>query len=623
MHPPRKAGVHDDSLAILLWDHALSLLPPHDLQRTTLALTRALGPHSIISPALVWRHLRLTRETQAWQAISSLRKLHQGVAGAVQSVEIEVWRDDPQLLVNLLLALTAVRSVFLTIGPLFAPEHTDELLDPASAMRSKRWSKTEQLWFRFNPYCMERSYYTFLKGAYFDSALHSLSRWPAEAAPSLRRLAFVQDLSPTHGVVKKETPAFGLHEIEAELELIAQTQPSASRKYGRKKVEGKLDFAQPIVFFQLSCITTLALSPVGSVLEHLVLRLPRRNLLTALTDHILRPGRHPFASIRHLDLSTTHIIDDARFPTLLRMHPTLEHLVIDRCTGLIGPEAVEETTAVATLKWLGKCCAGIGLARAEEALRAWRRIVKERPADAPNLPHSAAPPIRNGTRARTRSPAATTSDSSSSPAIDKLVPPVKELFVIPPPSVLSSLGCGLHDLPPSLRASWSHAFFSGYADAIDRTTTRIEEYLERWALWRETGKLADETRRMVTFASALPKDSPWVDWAYVDPDPTFARFLDERGLVVVEPNVAVELLGQIKAKEEAFRFCTVPDCSNAPGVPHLSLSRIGKETVEERAQREKRVWEQEKREEAEWRRPEREHEKGCAHLASRRAWAVE
>lgn len=120
---------------------------------------------------------------------------------------------------------------------------------------------------------MERSYFVFLKGTYFDSIVHNLARFSKETAPRLNRLEFVQDLSPNHGSKKKkETPAFGLHEmrqeldnVEAEMDLRidASRQPPASGKFARKSVEenGKMDFAQPIVRLrsQLRALTRVQL----------------------------------------------------------------------------------------------------------------------------------------------------------------------------------------------------------------------------------------------------------------------------------------------------------------------------------------------------------------------------
>lgn len=67
-------------------------------------------------------------------------------------------RDDPQLLANLLGSFPKVTALETTVGPLFAPEQLEELLE-----KPKWRSAIEQLAFRFNPYVEERSYYTFLK----------------------------------------------------------------------------------------------------------------------------------------------------------------------------------------------------------------------------------------------------------------------------------------------------------------------------------------------------------------------------------------------------------------------------------------------------------------------------
>lgn len=268
-----------------LWDYVLTFLEPTSLQSTALSLSRAI-PSSSISPSLLWRHLHLSRESQALQCISKLRRMDQGVRESIKSVRAMAFRsvsiidhsislsqrrvkhkyvnsEDPQQLVNLLLSLPSARSLQLHIGPLFSPEQLDELLTPLSSLRSRRFTSLSQLSFRFNPYCMERSYFVFLKGTYFDSIVLNLSSWTLDTAPKLKRLDFTQDLSPNHGVKRKDTPAFGLHEIRQELNeieekeleeeeeriMMASRQPPASGRFGRKnKIEnGKMDFAQPIV----------------------------------------------------------------------------------------------------------------------------------------------------------------------------------------------------------------------------------------------------------------------------------------------------------------------------------------------------------------------------------------
>ncbi|GEM07285.1 serine threonine protein kinase [Rhodotorula toruloides] len=620
-----------------LWDHVVAQLPADEVQHTSLALSRALPRTAHVSNALFWRHIRVNREGQAWQIIQKLRQ-EDGAA-----------EDDPQLLVNLLLALPSLRAISLTVGPLAAPEQLEELLDPAGIKRTGRWKQLEQLAFRFNPYCAERSYYTFLKGAYFDTAPLSLSRLSRSDLPSLRRLSFIQDLPPTHGATKKETPAFGLHELEAELDQLRLEEIKASvpvsGKYGRKAAQGKMEFAQPIVFFQLSCLTRLATSSIGAQLTHLTFRLPRRNLLPSLTDFAPSLPLSPsFPSLKHLDLSTTHVLDDARLPLLLKLHPTLEMLVLDRCSGLISKEAVEEPTAFATLRWLGKCCAGVGLARADDIVRAWRRISKERPADAPNIPASAAV-----------APSGATND-------EKLVPPVRDILVLPPPSRLRSLGLGLHDsLAPHLVKGWTNSFSEGYEDMLGKTVDRAEDVKDRWERWARTnGRLEEGTRRVGIFREAVSED--WIKQYFpqlfdedgvekhathggtddlalsLDPDPLFSRFCYTRRLLPLPyfyspsastplvASLALNLISNVEAHAADFAFCPVPDCSNAPGVPHLTLSQVGKEDIEERRKREKEVWEKEKREEwgpGGWRKDESEHRGKCAHLEGHRTWGVE
>lgn len=278
-----------------LWDHVLLQLDPDELQHTTLALSRALGNRVSISRAVWWRHLAVTRQGQAWQCIQQLRNEPQGTR--VESLTVQLWREDQQLLVNLALAppLESVRALSLTVGPLAAPEHVQDLLDPVALRRNpNRFRKLEQLAFRFNPYCQERSYYTFLKvrsppvratwthhtltcpdraqGAYFDVAPLALAAIGTSEMPQLRRLSFIQDLPPTHGSVKKETPAFGLppqQQLEdgmAGLDLQgagggsnggnedgAESDPEpapvqiAGKYVGKRRKGDKMDFAQPIV----------------------------------------------------------------------------------------------------------------------------------------------------------------------------------------------------------------------------------------------------------------------------------------------------------------------------------------------------------------------------------------
>lgn len=75
-----------------LWDHALSLLSPYDLQPAALALTCALEGSAHVSRALLWRHLVVKKEGGALKAIGMLREAGEGMAQAVRTARIEVWR---------------------------------------------------------------------------------------------------------------------------------------------------------------------------------------------------------------------------------------------------------------------------------------------------------------------------------------------------------------------------------------------------------------------------------------------------------------------------------------------------------------------------------------------------
>jgi len=538
--------------------------------------------------------------------------------------------------------LPNVASLRLTVGPLFAPENVEELLGAPPSDTSfgsepvpPPWqANIEQLWFRFNPYVAERSYYTFLKGKYFDTTATTLASWPDGAAPRLRRVALEQDLPPTHGQTKKSVPAFGLAQLDAALDEIAPQPTRVTR------AEGKMDFAQPIVLFKLFCLTTLAVSPVGRQLEHLVLRLPRRNLLVALTA-FADPAAHPFNALTHLDLSTSHVpSDDLRLPALLRLMYRLEHLVLDRCSGLIGPREADTEPALITLRWLAKCCGGNGLGRAEEAHRAWRRLIKERPTGVP-APGPAVD-VRTGAPAKekrkggrsgyamaprslgTREEAQPVTSSVAPQWKEMPLPVVRDVLVIAPTPKLKSLGLGLFDVPPATEKLWQETFHTSYGSAIDKVAEKIEAGLEQWDLWCRRGKVDQGSCRMVTFRDAVPAGSRWVDWDRAEPDDAFDAFCAQRELVVITPAAAGDILQELRQKRDAFVVCTVPDCSNAAGVPHLSLEAMkgsGKENVQQRAKRERELWEREARERAEWRRPAAEHREGCGHVAGREGWA--
>lgn len=220
------------------------------------------------------------------------------------------------------------------------------------------------------------------------------------------------------------------------------------------------------------------------------------------------------ASLRHLDLSTTHMISDsmfsqpssrikltvmrvaARLPLLLRLYQ-LEHLVLDRCSGIIKIAEIEEPTAFETLRWLGKCCAQQNTTKADEVMRVWKRMMKERPTGTVAL----GPPGSVSTiKSRRLAIKQALADLPPAPAIKLDLPPmVKEVIFVPLPSTLKSLCLGLYSLPLSVIDVWSEHFHSGYADSKSKIIKKLEDSLGRWEALRKSGKLETGEKRIVCF----------------------------------------------------------------------------------------------------------------------------
>ncbi|SCZ99070.1 BZ3500_MvSof-1268-A1-R1_Chr7-1g09382 [Microbotryum saponariae] len=657
------SGQGAPQLPVELLEYILLMLSRTDLQPTTLAVIKACFRMSLLSSALLLRHLRITRPGQAAQCLAKLRQQPRWPA-LVRTAVVECWsfhcmeylsdricyrnRDDPQLIINLVAALPVLTSLRMTIGPMFAPDHLEEMLERPTFRAS-----IQQLWLRFNPYVLERSYYSFLKvrclpsrtgskGAYFDTAPLAIAQWPVEAAPHLRCLAYAQDLLPSHGIVRRPTPAFGLQELTDSLDEFGAEPPATSASLTpdkppiqlpdtsgprlAKRLEAeKADFAQPIVFHRLYCITALATSPIGSQLTHLVLRLPRRNVLLSLTAYIVWPPPRPFASLLSIDLSTTHIVADQRLPLFLRLHPNLRHLTLDRCSGLIGDREADQPAAINTLKWLGHTCASIGKTRADEALRQWRKLVRDRSevaAPGSGSATSSAAPMR---RLRPGSMLSLQhAPAQPSPAPSHAV--VRDLLIVAPPPRLESLGLGLFDLAAQLVPLWRENFAEGYVEAMDRCIAKLREQIARWEAWNEADKLRDGTRRMIAFKEELPSfdaNGPRLGQQDFDEDPLFSSFLSTNGMIVVDASWARSVLSTYLSKLGGFILCLTPDCSSARGVAHLSLAWNGAQDRQERERNEKMNWERERIDRRAWRRPAEEHEVGCAHVQSRVAWEEE
>ena len=174
------------------------------------------------------------------------------------------------------------------------------------------------------------------QGAYFDSTLLAISRWPTITLPTL---SITQDIEHS-GIVKRHA------------------------------------FAQPIVFFRLdACLSTLISSTaLSSSLTSLRIQIPTapivRSLMYTVAAHSA-VGNPPTSLIPpdlvFLDLSTCGI-SESELQMLLVYFTSLQHLILDRCELLTGNLNDGEYRA------LGQSCALVGVIRArmrEKLLKNW------------------------------------------------------------------------------------------------------------------------------------------------------------------------------------------------------------------------------------------------------------
>ncbi|KIY46346.1 hypothetical protein FISHEDRAFT_47461, partial [Fistulina hepatica ATCC 64428] len=284
-------------------------------QHTALALSRVLPGH--IPTSYLFRYVRITRSNQPFQLYKVLRSGGVTISW-VQSLAMECWEAvDANIVLMVLQLLPDLPALTIYIGPAsLAPEHLDELLTiPRPNLR--------YLSLRFKPYVDKPSYDQFLRGAYFDSALTALAKWPACDLPSL---SIVQDPMDPKAVHQRA-------------------------------------FAQPLVFLGLDVnLSVLASSDYLSTVTALRLRIPGRQVTQPLTAH---PWSLP--SIDLLDLSTCNILE-SDVDALLQHFVTLRYLILDECAVFHGELRGGEWEA------LGKRCALAGVRRAAErelTLRIW------------------------------------------------------------------------------------------------------------------------------------------------------------------------------------------------------------------------------------------------------------
>ncbi|KAF8628261.1 hypothetical protein AX15_004032 [Amanita polypyramis BW_CC] len=339
-----------------LYSSILAFVPAEELQQTTHALICAL-PSRPVPRHHLFTYIRLTWPGQAVKLYLHLRgelSAQRNGVFQVRELSLESWNVDADVFINVVRLLPNLNSLSLRVGPSnFTPEHLEELFGQALYSR-----KLKYLSLRFRPYVQKATYFQFLKGAYFDSTLAALSKWP-QTSP-LPVLSIVQD------------------PLDAAL---ATAHPRQS-------------FAQPIVFFRLDVYLSVLLHSrtMARSLNAFRLRIPTRPVARPLctTPPPVRPNedrinlqqyfqnlnlgewrsgdmsRTP-PMLKYLDLSTCGVLEGEVDMILMRYH-TLEHLVLDGCSVLRGEFREGEWAA------MGKRCALIGVRRAKERekkVKAW------------------------------------------------------------------------------------------------------------------------------------------------------------------------------------------------------------------------------------------------------------
>ncbi|ORY29771.1 hypothetical protein BCR39DRAFT_467093 [Naematelia encephala] len=397
-----------------LIDQLLDHVPPHLLQRTALSLIRVFPDYPLSSRHL-WTHLTVHRASQLiplWHKLRSEgKKPGRGNVAFARTLCQESWRGDADILNNVLRCLPDLTVLMLNIGTNFAPEHLEEMFeDPRLGI--------QRMEMRFRPYVEQATYYQFLKGSYFDTAIETLyRRWPE--VPSFTHLSIIQDLPPRSTLpptafnsttaTAANSASNSLANSIADISLDPSDSDQTSGRStpptsvaSESPVEGKgytghgpfpyisenmkgytkpKHFAQPIVFFDIKCIARFGLSPVARHLTHLRLRVPSRDLAYVL---IGPQGNHApiFPSLRYLDISTTNVRLDSVFSTLLRSYTRLEHLVLDH-VNLFGFTAKEKGPELC--KDLGGIIVSAALSRGKERERqvlVWEVAQRTRRAEA-------------------------------------------------------------------------------------------------------------------------------------------------------------------------------------------------------------------------------------------------
>ncbi|KAL7424690.1 hypothetical protein Q5752_000374 [Cryptotrichosporon argae] len=382
-----------------LLDLVLSHVAPDARSYTAASLSRVFPD---APPAYVhrWRHVVVGKPAQLLPLYRRIQRDEQergdvGGGRLARTFAQQAWRGDADMLNNVLRCLPALDALLLNCGTNFAPEHLQEMFDePRPGMR--------RMEVRFRPYVEKASYYQFLKGSYFDTAIRQLSRnWPE--MPNFSHFSIVQDLPPRNASYFDSAPAKAAPSLSTSLAELSLSDPSNAPKppevsdppaikgysgqgpfsfMSDKLAEGRpKNFAQPIVFFDIRCLGAFGAAPVARHITHLRLRVPSREIAHVLISNPIGTDGPPaelFPALRYLDLSTTNVRLDAVLATLLRTYARLEHLILDR-VNLFGFKARDSGPSLC--RELGGAVVAAGLARGKERERqiaAWELAERTR-----------------------------------------------------------------------------------------------------------------------------------------------------------------------------------------------------------------------------------------------------
>ncbi|KAG6380991.1 hypothetical protein JVT61DRAFT_5386 [Boletus reticuloceps] len=428
-----------DELPPEIYDGILTHVPRGERQQTTLSLTRAI-PRSPVPLRHLFECIRLKSAESVVHLYCRLRgRLEE--PRWVNGFSLETWSVDADVVVNLVNLLPRLSRITLFVGSDFAPEHMEEILEkPREALSYISLLCREQLIISFSRW--EGSACTGVlvansgkQGAYFDTALVALARWPTANYPTL---SIVQD------------------PLDAEM-------------------AHKHHFAQPLVFFRLDAIHTLACSPYLRSLTNLRLRIPSRQVASFIYSS---PRSIPGLQI--LDLSTCNVrLTDVE--ALAARFQQLTHLIIDECNITRGDAEGEWSN-------VGKICALATVKAAKERekkLKAWleARAVRSSPdPEVATVPEEEVTPARRARPGRRGLAIATI--SLRDPPTRMTMPVIRTNIVVPKVRIvpssptlrsLSATTSALHkDKHDAIRAQFKRGWEEGLAQ-LTATRSRLSQ----------------------------------------------------------------------------------------------------------------------------------------------------